>query len=83
MPGSLFLWTANRIRIRVRPRVTHNEIAVRVARAPDEAFACLSSFEKAPLWQSGVVEAHVTSPPPRRVGSRFNRLKQLLDAQPA
>ena len=58
--------------------MTRVEVAVTVARPPDEAFAWLSNFTKAPLWQSGVVEAHFTSPPPLRVGSSYSQRSRFL-----
>ena len=58
--------------------MTWVEIAVSVARPPEEAFAWLSNFEKAPRWQSGVVEAHLTSPPPLGVGSTYTQRSRFL-----
>ena len=58
--------------------MTRVEVAVTVARPPDEVFAWLSNFEKAPLWQSGVVEARFTSPPPLRVGSTYTQRSHFL-----
>ena len=58
--------------------MTRVEVAVTVARPPDEAFAWLSNFEKAPLWQSGVVEAHFTSPLPLGVGSTYTQRSRFL-----
>ena len=58
--------------------MTRVEIAVSVARPPEEAFAWLSNFEKAPQWQSGVVEARFTSPPPLRVGSTYTQRSRFL-----
>ena len=58
--------------------MTRVKIAVQVARPPEEAFAWLSDFEKAPLWQSGVVEAQFTSEPPLRVGSTYTQRSRFL-----
>ena len=58
--------------------MTRVEIAVTVARPPDEVFTWLTNFAKAPLWQSGVVEAHFTSPPPIGTGSTYTQRSRFL-----
>ena len=58
--------------------MTRVEVAVTVARPADVAFAWLSNFEKAPLWQSGVVEAHFTSSPPLHIGSTYTQRSKFL-----
>jgi len=58
--------------------MTQVEIAVSVALPPDEAFAWLSSFERAPQWQSGVVEAR---PSRRRRRERADLLHQPMTSR--
>ncbi len=51
---------------------------VDIDRPPAEVFGFVSNFENNPRWQGGMVEARFTTPPPLRVGSRYDQVATFL-----
>lgn len=54
------------------------ETQVVVRRPGDEVFAYISNFENNPQWQSGQLEARITSEGPLRVGSTYDQVATFL-----
>lgn len=54
------------------------DVSIEIERPPSEVFGFISDFEKNPLWQSGMVEARFTSPPPLGVGSTYVQVARFL-----
>jgi carbon monoxide dehydrogenase subunit G len=49
-----------------------------VAAAPEEVFAYLSDLENLPAWQTGVVDARITSTGPIGIGSTAHVVRELM-----
>ena len=54
------------------------ESSVEIGRPPAEVFAYIANFENNPEWQSGMLEAHFTSPGPLAVGSTYSQVARFL-----
>jgi uncharacterized protein YndB with AHSA1/START domain len=45
---------------------------------PEAVFALLADLEKLPLWQTGIVSAELTTPPPVGTGARAHVVRELM-----
>ncbi len=45
---------------------------------PEAVFAFLADLEKLPLWQTGIVSAEMTTPPPVGSGARAHVVRELM-----
>jgi carbon monoxide dehydrogenase subunit G len=54
------------------------ELAIEVARAPDDVFAYLTDVSNLPAWQSGVHAAQIEDAGAPRVGARIRESRHLL-----
>jgi uncharacterized protein YndB with AHSA1/START domain len=54
------------------------ETIVQIDRPAEEVFAYISNFENNPKWQSGQIEARITSEGPLRVGSTYDQVAKFL-----
>jgi carbon monoxide dehydrogenase subunit G len=61
-----------------RDRVQRVERRATIPGAPEEVFAYLSDLENLPAWQTGVVEARLTSTGPIGIGSTAHVVRELM-----
>ncbi len=54
------------------------EIETVVARPADAVFSHLADFSKNPTWQQGMRSCEWVTPPPLRVGSRYEQVAEFL-----